>query len=155
MGQKAARKIQPGDVEWICGSELNGVRFKNPVQVVVKSIDSGSMHPIKVQTRDGSTYYVSEEEFQRRAAKAEKKPANLIVPEKIKQEAEQMAEKKIQEFKEEQKAKPKKPTFEDICTKFYALASVGANGESPARDIVLRLAEKALFDEIKEGCVWE
>lgn len=48
------------------------------------------------------------------------------------------------------------PTFESVMTKFYALALLGASqsqGEAydDARDTCIKLAEQALFEEIKNG----
>lgn len=156
--------IQPGDVGWICGNEINGVRFKSPIQVEVLSVDSGSMHPIKVRTKAGRIYYISEEELQKRASKAEKKPADLIVPEDVKKEAEIMAEKRIEtlltsgeltmtktEIRTE--AVHKLPSFQDIKRKFYSIRAIGLSGAEGA-ELVADLAEKALFEEIKNGCTW-
>lgn len=80
------------------------------------------MHPIKVRTKAGRIYYISEGELQKRASRAEKKPADLIVPESIKEQAEKMAEQKMEVLQkvEEQKAeaKPDLPEFQGIAKSF-------------------------------------
>lgn len=65
------------------------------------------------------------------------------------------AERKAEERMEQLK-KQAKPKFEDVMTKMYAMAAIGkAKGENQgAADIVLSMAEKQLYREIKDGCVW-
>ncbi|WP_301097696.1 hypothetical protein [Faecalibaculum rodentium] len=67
-------------------------------------------------------------------------------------EAEKMAEKRIEEL---QTAK-KLPVFGEVLDNFLALCKVGIERpESREMDIVMQLAERALFEQIKDGCVWE
>ena len=61
--------------------------------------------------------------------------------------AEELAAKRMEKIME-------KPTFEEVCEKFYALAKFGAE-EIQGKDIVLQLAEKAIFEEIKNGVIWK
>lgn len=142
---------KPGDIGFIFSNEVGGVTFKKPVKVQVVSILAGDLHPVKVKSlSDGSVYYCTEKELQTRAAKAERRPASLVVTDDIRKEAAEMAEKRMAEIKN-----AGKPTFAEVREKFYALAKVGTeHKESPAMDLVLTLAEKALFNEIKDGVVW-
>lgn len=143
-----ARKWKPGDIGWICSCELNGLAFARPQQVKVLSVESEGLHPIKVQTlKTEDVMYCKPSELQTRAAKAERNPVTAV-PEKIKKEAEIMAEKKIAEFMN-------KPTFSEIAESFYAIAEIGRAEASREKDIVISLAEEALYDKIKDGCVWE
>lgn len=139
---------KPGDIGWIQTCDLNGIDFKKPQQVKVLSVESTGLHPVKVQImKTGDILYCTLAELQTRVAKAERKPAKAV-PEKVKKEAEEMAEKKIAEFMN-------KPTFAEVAESFYAIAEIRKAEESRARDVVISLAEKALYDRIKDGCVWE
>lgn len=136
---------------YIFTNEMGGISFKKPEKVQVISILTGDLHPVRVKSlSSGSVYYCTEKEIQTRAAKAERKPAEMVLPEAIKKEAEKMAEQKVQEFKDS-----RKPTFEEVADSFYSLAEIGKLEASHARDVVISLAEKALYDRIKDGCVWE
>lgn len=142
---------KPGDIGYIFTNEMGGIKFQKPEKVQVISILTGDLHPVKVKSlSSGSIYYCTEKEIQTRAAKAERKPAGMVLPEAIKKEAEKMAEQKINDFKDS-----KKPTFEEVADSFYSLAEIGKQEESHARDVVISLAEKALYGRIKDGCVWE
>lgn len=145
-----SRRWKVGDTGWICGNEMSDVEFQNPVRIVVAGIVEGDLHPIKVRTNTGRVYYCRESEIQTRPAKAERKPAQLIVPEEVKKEAEEMAEKRMEEINARSK-----PTFEEVAESFYSLAEIGRGEQTHARDVVISLAEKALFDMIKNGCRWE
>lgn len=139
---------KPGDIGWIQTCDMNGIIYQKPQQVKVLSVESEGLHPIKVQTvKSGDVLYCTLAELQTRAAKAERNPARAV-PEKVKKEAEKMTEKKIAEFMN-------RPTFAEVAESFYAIAEIGRTEESKARDVVISLAEKALYDKIKDGCVWE
>lgn len=145
-----ARKWKPGEIGWINFNDLYGVRFQQPMKVQVLSVLEGDLHPLKVKGLDGRIYYCKEDEIQTRAAKAQRKPAKTAVSEDIRKEASKMAEKRMEELKN-----AGKPTFAEVTEKFYALAKAGfENKESEEMDLVLALAEKALFEEIKDGVVW-
>lgn len=143
-----SKKWKPGEIGYIYTNELYDISFDRSVKVeVLADLESG-LHPVKVKSlKSGIVYYCRHEEIQTRAAKAERKPAKLIIPEKIKEQAEELAAKRMEKIME-------KPTFEEVCEKFYALAKFGAE-EIQGKDIVLQLAEKALFEEIKNGVIWK
>lgn len=148
----STRQWKPGQTGWICGNEMSNVEFPQPMKVEIVGFCEGDLHPVKVRSQSGRIYYCKEAEIQTRAAKAAKKPAPLIVPEKVKVEAEKMAEKRMEEL---QTAK-KLPAFSEVLESFMALCKVGMERpESKEMDIVMQLAEQALFDQIKDGCVWE
>lgn len=67
----------------------------------------------------------------------------------IRRTAELMAEERMKEIMAQLDAN--KPTFEEVKEKFYAIADVRKACSGPTYDIVLDLAEKALFAEIKGG----
>ena len=146
----STRQWKPGQMGWICGNEMSGVTFNEPMKIEIMGFCEGDLHPVKVRSQNGRIYYCTEAEIQTRAAKAAKKPAPLIVPEKVKKEAEKMAEKRMEEIKARSM-----PTFEEVAESFYSLAEIGRGEQTHARDVVISLAEKALFDMIKNGCRWE
>lgn len=132
------KKWKPGEIGYIRINELYGIRFKTPIKVEVMAEIEQDLHPVKVRSlKSDVIYYCKHEEIQTRAAKAERKSAKLIIPEKIKEQAEELAAKRMEKIME-------KPTFEEVCEKFYALAKFGAE-EIQGKDIVLQLAEKALL----------
>lgn len=139
-------KWKVGETGWISGSEVNGCQFKAPVRVRVLARTDPDIHPLKVADDKGRVFYCSDKELHGRAAKAKRQPAELIVTESIRRKAEEMAEQRIKEFEQAQK-----PAFQDIATAFYAIGQALSDG-TPR--IVLDLAEKALYQEIKDGCVW-
>ncbi len=143
------RKWKPGEVGWMHSSEMYGLPLPKPVQVQIVSVTEGDLHPVKAQTKSGQIFYCRHDEIQSRAAKAERKPAVMPVPEEVRKEAEHMAEKRMEELKAQQL-----PTFEEVAEGFYSLAEVGRMEQTHARDVVIALAEKALFDRIKNGVVW-
>lgn len=146
------RHWKTGETGWIFGNEMSNVEFPEPMKVEIVGFCEGDLHPVKVRSQNGRIYYCREAEIQTRAAKAAKKPAPLIVPEKVKVKAEKMAEKRMEEL---QTAK-KLPAFSEVLESFMALCKVGIERpESREMDIVMQLAERALFDRIKDGCVWE
>lgn len=142
-----------GDIGYIFANEMYSVKFPKPEKVQVISILDGDRHPVKVKSlSSGSIYYCAEKEIQTRAAKAERKPA-AVLPEAIKKGAEEMAEKRMDEIKEKLR-----PEFRDICDAFYAICIVGeaskGSGNEEMADTVIKLAERALYEEIKDGCRW-
>lgn len=142
------KKWKPGEIGYIYTNELYDISFDRSVKVEVLADLETDLHPVKVKSiKSGIVYYCRHEEIQTRAAKAERKSAKLIIPEKIKEQAEELAAKRMEKIME-------KPTFEEVCEKFYALAKFGAE-EIQGKDIVLQLAEKALFEEIKNGVIWK
>lgn len=144
-----SKKWKPGEIGYIYTNELYDISFDRSVKIeVLADLESG-LHPVKVKSlKSGIVYYCRHEEIHNRAAKARKKTAQDIVPEKIKEQAENLAARKMEKIMES-----KKPTFEDIKEKFYALAQV-SKYDIAKKEIVLELAEKALFEEIKDGVVW-
>ena len=74
-----------------------------------------------------------------------------ISPE-IKREAEKLAEERMEQIKKEARSKAK-ITFGEVAGKFYALAKVGSQNTEES-ETVIKLAEKALYEEIKDGCIW-
>ncbi|MEY8380465.1 hypothetical protein AAK979_05365 [Ileibacterium valens] len=142
------KKWKPGEIGYIYTNELYDISFDRSVKVEVLADLETDLHPVKVKSlKSGIVYYCRHEEIQTRAAKAERKSAKLIIPEKIKEQAEELAAKRMEKIME-------KPTFEEVCEKFYALAKFGAE-EIQGKDIVLQLAEKAPFEEIKNGVIWK
>lgn len=146
------KKWEPGEFGFIYANEMYDIHFDRSVKVEVLAVIENDLHPVKVKSiKSGVVYYCKHEEIQTRAAKAERKPAKTAVSEDIRKEASKMAEKRMEELKNEGK-----PTFAEVTEKFYALAQVGSeNKESPAMDTVIALAEKALFEEIKNGVTWK
>lgn len=149
-----SKQWKPGDVGYIFANEMSGITFLKPEKVQIISILAGDLHPVKVKSlSSGSIYYCTEKEIQTRAAKAERKPADMVLPEAIKKEAEKMAEKRMDEIKDKLR-----PEFKDICDKFYAICIIGesnkGSGTEEMADTVIKLAERALYEEIKDGCRW-
>lgn len=147
------RKWKPGDKGFISAGtkDLFGLMFDHAQEVTVDSVIA--QNRVKVTTADGSCYYCAPKDIKSRKAQAIKSPAEHVIAEDIKDTAEMMAEKRMEKIMET--ISKTKPTFEEVCEKFYALAKVGQAEKTLEIDIVISLAEKTLYEEIKDGVVWE
>lgn len=148
------RPLKPGDVGYIYSNEMGGIKFSQPLKVQVVSIQPDDLHPVKVRSwPDGTIYYCKDSEVHTRASRAEKSPAKMVISESVKREAEKMAEKRMDEIKQSNR-----PEFKEICDKFYAICIIGesskGSGTEEMADTVIKLAERALYEEIKDGCRW-
>ncbi|WP_289688403.1 hypothetical protein, partial [Dubosiella newyorkensis] len=139
----------------------------------IRSIAETGSHPIKVQIDGiGDTTYCSEEQILytlKQAKEQVTKNFEKLQSARIKEKAEQQAKEREKKIMEKLKISTTEevptisaclekqnalPTFEEVADAFYSLAEIGKQGESHARDVVIGLAEIALFEKIKHGCVW-
>lgn len=152
------RKKRVGDSVYITGS-ISGDYFVVQAATIM-SIAETSSHPIKVQIDGiGDTTYCAEEQILytlKQAKEQVTKNFEKLQSARIKEKAEQQAKEREKEIMEKLKAntKDEKPTFEEVAKSFYAMAKIGSGEPDESKDIVIALAEAALFEKIKNGCVW-
>lgn len=152
------RKKRVNDRVYITGS-ISGGYFVVQTATIMSIAETGS-HPIKVQIEGtGDTTYCSEDQifYALKPAKAQvTKNFEKLQATRIKEKAEQQAKEREKEIMEKLKAsiKEEKPTFEEVAKSFYAMAKIGSGEPDESKDIVIALAEAALFEKIKHGCVW-
>ncbi|WP_304580585.1 hypothetical protein [Dubosiella newyorkensis] len=165
------RKKRVGDSVYITGS-ISGDYFVVQAATIMSIAETGS-HAIKVQIEGtGDTTYCSEEQvfYALKPAKEQvTKNFEKLQNARIKEKAEQQAKEREKEIMEKLKISTTEevptisvclekqnalPTFEEVAKSFYAMAKIGSGEPDESKDIVIALAEAALFEKIKHGCVW-
>lgn len=152
------RKWKVGDFVYAAGS-ISGDYFVVQAATIMSIAETGS-HPIKVQIDGtGDTTYCSADQVfyaMKQAKEQVTKNFEKLQSARIKEKAEQQAKEREKEIMEKLKAntKDEKPTFEEVAKSFYAMAKIGSGEPDESKDIVIALAEAALFEKIKNGCVW-
>lgn len=112
-----------------------GTTLKVPMQVVILKTDCEGEHPIKVTDADGNVYYCSDEEL-----RAKKEESNPIMDISLKKAV----------------RRDPLPTFKEIERRFFAMYQVREQcAESADAALVIQMAEKSLFNEMRNGCRWE
>ncbi len=166
-----ARKWKVGDFVYAAGS-ISGEYFVVQNGIILDIVDEG-LHPIKVRLdRSNEVTYCRIAQLYKDPKKAKEavtKNFEKLQAARIKEKAEQQAKEREKEIMEKLKISTTEevptisaclekqnalPTFEEVADAFYSLAEIGEQGESHARDVVIGLAEIALFEKIKHGCVW-
>ncbi len=154
-----------GEYGWI-QEHMEGV-YLNPTIVKILSTDCPGVHNIKVVTESGRILYCTKTQIKSRPGKVMKiEPA---IPEEIKVKAEQIAEKKIQDFKEKEKQemeiitekeaadrqeRKNKATCEVVAKAFASLAKASdLEDEHPELSMVVNLATEQLRTKYAGG--WE
>ena len=157
--------MKAGEYGWI-QEHMEGA-YLNPTIVKILSTDCPGIHNIKVVTESGRILYCTKTQIKSRPGKVMKiEPA---IPEEVKAKAEQIAEKKIQDFKEkekqemeiiteaqaaERKERKNKATFEEVAKAFASLAKASdLEGEHPELSLVVNLATEQLRTKYAGG--WE
>ena len=157
--------MKAGEYGWI-QEHMEGV-YPNPTIVKILSTDCPGIHNIKVVTESGRILYCTKTQIKSRPGKVMKiEPA---IPEEVKAKAEQIAEKKIQDFKEkekqemeiiteaqaaERKERKKKATFEEVAKAFASIARASdLEPDHPELSLVVDLATEQLRTEYAGG--WE
>ena len=157
--------MKAGEYGWI-QEHMEGV-YPNPTIVKILSTDCPGIHNIKVTTEFGQILYCTKTQIKSRPGKVMKiEPA---IPEEVKAKAEQIAEKKIQDFKEkekqemeiiteaqaaERKERKNKATFEEVAKAFASLAKASdLEDEHPELSPVINLATEQLRTKYAGG--WE
>lgn len=144
------RKWKPGDKAFIAANSCDsfGFAFSEPIDVtVIGPIDNGTRY--KVRADDGTAYCCEAKSIRMRKAQAKRSAAHLIT-EEMKDAAEAMAEKRMEEIMNE----ASKPAFGDVMEKFYSLFKAGEALESADGDWIIKAAEKQLYETIKGGVSW-
>lgn len=77
---------------------MSGRQFPEPVQVEIKYVFKSDLHPYKVITEDKDVYYCNDSQLFKRRAKA-LKSEEVAVPESVRIQAEELAEKRMEELK--------------------------------------------------------
>lgn len=157
--------MKAGEYGWI-QEHMEGI-YLNPTRVKILSTDCPGIHNIKVATESGRILYCTKTQIKSRPRKAMKiEPA---IPEEVKAKAEHIAEKKIQEFKEnqekgmeiitekeaaERKERKKKAGFDEVrrCFRSLVEAEVVA-AEHPGLKEVIDLAAEQIRTKYAGG--WE
>lgn len=166
------RKWKVGDFVYAAGS-ISGEYFVVQNGIILDIVDEG-LHPIKVRLdRSNEITYCRIAQLYKDPKKAKEavtKNFEKLQAARIKEKAEQQAKEREKEIMEKLKISTTEevptisaclekqnvlPTFEEVADAFYSLAEIGKQGESHAHDVVIGLAETALFEKIKHGCVWE
>lgn len=121
-------------------------------EAVVLATDAPGSACIKLQDRQGIVFYSRpgwvrklNEANTKRETKAVKKQAAILTEKRMKEIKDNMETKEIK----------KVPTFQDFMIK--ARACILALDRYPDDEVLemAKLAEKQLFQEMKDGCVWE
>ena len=157
--------MKAGEYGWV-QEHMEGV-YLNPTIVKILSTDCPGIHNIKVVTESGRLLYCTKTQIKSRPGKALK--AEPAIPAEVKAKAEQIADQKIQDFKEkekqemeiitekeaaERKERKKKATFEDVAKAFASLAKASdLEGEHPELSLVVDLATEQV--KIKYAGGWE
>ena len=157
--------MKAGEYGWI-QEHMEGV-YLNPTIVKILSTDCPGIHNIKVVTESGRILYCTKTQIKSRPGKVMKiEPA---IPEEVKAKAEQIADQKIQDFKEkekqemeiitekeaaERKERKNKTTFEEVAKAFASLAKASdLEDEHPELSPVINLATEQLRTKYAGG--WE
>ena len=157
--------MKPGEYGWV--QNHAGGFYNDPVRVKILATGCGGVHDIKVATEFGQILYCTKTQIKSRPGKVVKiEPA---IPEEVKAKAEQIAEKKIQDFKEkekqemeiiteaqaaERKERKNKATFEEVAKAFASLAKASdLEDEHPELSPVINLATEQLRTKYAGG--WE
>jgi hypothetical protein len=161
-------KYKNGDLAYICRD--CGIAGAEGRKVSVLSTSVPGIHSVKVQDiKTGTIYYVQPDDLAKRKTKALKKEPAALVTDEMKINAEKAADRKIARFKMEKDLKETKnlPKFSDIKKKFYAVGCLinAVEDEECAltmternkehSQLLISLAEEALFAEIKNGVINE
>lgn len=144
------RKWKPGDKAFIAAYSRDsfGFEFSDPIDVtVIGPIDNETRY--KVRADDGTVYCCEAKSIRMRKAQAKRSAAHLIT-EEMKDAAEAMAAKRMEEIMNE----ASKPAFGDVMEKFYSLFKAGEALESADGDWIIKAAEKQLYETIKGGVSW-
>lgn len=157
--------MKAGEYGWV--QNHAGGSYIDPVRVKILATGCGGVHDIKVATEFGQILYCTKTQIKSRPGKVMKiEPA---IPEEVKAKAEQIAEKKIQDFKEkekqemeiiteaqaaERKERKNKATFEEVAKAFASLAKASdLEDEHPELSPVINLATEQLRTKYAGG--WE
>ncbi|WP_305138598.1 hypothetical protein [Dubosiella newyorkensis] len=165
------RKKRVNDSVYITGS-ISGEYFVVQNGIILDIVDEGS-HPIKVRLdRSNEITYCRIAQLYKDPKKAKEavtKNFEKLQAARIKEKAEQQAKEREKEIMEKLKISTTEevptisaclekqnalPTFEEVAKSFYAMAKIGSGEPDESKDIVIALAEAALFEKIKNGCVW-
>lgn len=144
------RKWKPGDKAFIAANSRDsfGFAFSKTIDVtVIGPIDNGTRY--KVRADDGTVCCCEAKSLRMRKAQAKRSAAHLVT-EEIKEAAEAMAAKRMEEIMNE----ASKPAFGDVMEKFYSLFKAGEALESADGDWIIKAAEKQLYETIKGGVSW-
>ena len=157
--------MKVGEYGWV--QNHAGGFYNDPVRVKILATGCGGVHDIKVATESGRILYCTKTQIKSRPGKVVKiEPA---IPEEVKAKAEQIADQKIQDFKEkekqemeiitekeaaERKERKNKATFEEVAKAFASLAKASdLEGEHPELSPVINLATEQIRSKFAGG--WE
>ncbi|WP_290155420.1 hypothetical protein [uncultured Dubosiella sp.] len=110
---------------------------KKPIEVAVLRTNCGGEHPIKVTDKDGNVFYCAEGDLMDPASK--NKPAPIV----------------------KSKPVPSDPpsaliSFQEVSRRFRAMLRVQDQCDGSVDAIlVIQMAERTLYEDIKAGCRWE
>ena len=157
--------MKAGEYGWV-QTHANGF-YVNPVKVKILETGCSGIHSVKVITEPGAVHYCKPDQIKSRPGKALK--AEPAIPAEVKAKAEQIAEKKIQDFKEkekqemeiitekeaaERKERKNKTTFEEVAKAFASLARASdLEDEHPELSPVINLATEQIRSKFAGG--WE
>ncbi len=110
--------------------------IKNPVDVVVLRTDCGGGHPIKVTDKDGNVFYCAATDLMEPTGKSN--PAPIV----------------------KSKPVPSDPpstliSFQEVARRFRAMLRVQDQCDDIDATLVIEMAERALYEDIKAGCRWD
>lgn len=127
----------------------------SPILVRIMKIDSEGIHNIKVceVAEPSQIYYCNAKGLSKRKAQAERNKCAAI-SEEIKQEAEERTAKRMEEIKDKI-GKQNLPTFQDLMMKARACFLTIEQCKTEEALIMANLAQKQLYREMKNGCVWK
>lgn len=157
--------MKAGEYGWV--QNHAGGFYNDPVRVKILATGCGGVHDIKVATEFGQILYCTKTQIKSRPGKVMKiEPA---IPAEVKAKAEQIADQKIQDFKEkekqemeiitekeaaERKERKNKATFEEVAKAFASLAKASdLEDEHPELSLVINLAAEQLRTKYAGG--WE
>lgn len=127
-----------------------------PVLVKIIKVGCEGIHNIKVHeaANPNQIYYCNSRGLSKRKAQAERNRKSIAIPQDIKEEAEERTEKRMSEIKEKID-KQNLPSFQEFMVKARACVLTIDRYNTEETLVMARLAEKQLYEEIKNGCVWE
>ena len=119
-------------------------------EAIVLAVGVPGFESVKLKDKNGDVFY-ARPSWLRKPNQADSKRTSKT----IKRQAAAMAEERMKEIMTKQEEQTL-PTFGAIAEQLYALAAFAKdNPENKANDTVLHLAERGLYETIKDGCRWE
>lgn len=119
-------------------------------EAVVLAVGVPGYESVKLRDQEGSIFYARPCWLRK-----PNRPAQKREQKKIQAQARKLTEKRMKELMTKQDEKSL-PTFQETVAAFQAIAEVRAlTGPRPATELVINLAEKEIFNQIKAGVRWE